>query len=111
MIGFFRDFLPMRFSLPCDWILPRLVCQFVSVCRVIGFFAADMLTLSRPRPRQDDCWEQKVPPREPSTGELRPDPQRFPSGLKALGDYMHSKGATFGLCVIRRRECARVCVY
>ena len=28
---------------------------------------------------------------------LRQNSSRFPSGLKALGDYMHSKGATFGL--------------
>jgi alpha-galactosidase len=38
-----------------------------------------------------------LPPRDPKTGELQPNSDRFPSGLKALGDYMHSKGATFGL--------------
>ena len=41
----------------------------------------------------DDCWERKTPPRDPKTGELVPEPTRFPSGLKALGDYMHSKKA------------------
>merc|ERR1711871_985880 len=41
--------------------------------------------------------EQKAPPRDPSTGALQPEPSRFPSGMKALGDYIHSKGATFGL--------------
>lgn len=45
----------------------------------------------------DDCWEQKDPKRDPTSGELVPEPTRFPSGLKALGDYIHSKGATFGL--------------
>ena len=45
----------------------------------------------------DDCWEEKHPPRDPKTGRLRPNATRFPSGLAALGDYIHSKGATFGL--------------
>lgn len=45
----------------------------------------------------DDCWEEKKPSRDPKTGELQADPDRFPSGMKALGDYMHSKGASFGL--------------
>ena len=45
----------------------------------------------------DDCWESKHPPRDPITQKLAPNATRFPSGLKALGDYMHQKGATFGL--------------
>jgi hypothetical protein len=45
----------------------------------------------------DDCWEQKDPKRDPKTNELAPDPKRFPSGMKALGDYMHSKGVKFGI--------------
>ena len=45
----------------------------------------------------DDCWEEKVPGRDPRTGELRPNATRFPSGMAALGKYMHSHGATFGL--------------
>ena len=45
----------------------------------------------------DDCWERKVPPRDPETGRLVGDPIRFPSGMKALGDYYHSKGAKYAL--------------
>jgi len=45
----------------------------------------------------DDCWENKHPARDPKTNELLPNITRFPSGLSALGDYMHEKGATFGL--------------
>ena len=30
-------------------------------------------------------------------GKLFPDPQKFPSGMKALGDYIHSKGLKFGI--------------
>lgn len=42
----------------------------------------------------DDCWED-VSGRD-SNGMLVPDSSRFPSGMKALGDYMHSKGVRFG---------------
>lgn len=45
----------------------------------------------------DDCWENVNPRRDPTTKELSPDPKRFPSGLKALGDYLHSKGVRFGI--------------
>lgn len=45
----------------------------------------------------DDCWEQKVPPRDPKTNQLRGDPIRFPNGMKALGDYYHSKGLRYAL--------------
>ena len=43
----------------------------------------------------DDCWEQKDPPRDPTTNKLRAEPTRFPSGMKALGDYYHSKNISF----------------
>ncbi len=33
----------------------------------------------------DDCWLAKE--RDPQ-GRLQPDPQRFPSGIKALADYV-----------------------
>lgn len=32
-----------------------------------------------------------------SEGRLHPDPQRFPSGIKKLSDYVHSKGLKFGI--------------
>jgi hypothetical protein len=57
-----------------------------------GFVAAGYTGI-----HMDDCWEQKKPARDPATNELVADPKRFPSGLKALGDYMHAKNATFGL--------------
>ncbi len=41
----------------------------------------------------DDCWQVKRDP----TGKIVPDPERFPSGMKALADYIHSKGLKFGL--------------
>ena len=33
----------------------------------------------------DDCW---LSHERDSNGELQPDPKRFPSGMKALGDYV-----------------------
>ena len=42
----------------------------------------------------DDCWANWQ--RDPS-GNLMPNPVRFPSGIKALADYVHSKGLKFGL--------------
>nr|XP_049701010.1 alpha-N-acetylgalactosaminidase [Helicoverpa armigera] len=42
----------------------------------------------------DDCWLEKE--RSPD-GRLVPDKKRFPSGMKALSDYVHSKGLLFGL--------------
>jgi len=44
----------------------------------------------------DDCWENQSPPRD-AQGKLAPDSLRFPSGFKALGDYMHAKGVSFGI--------------
>jgi len=41
----------------------------------------------------DDCWHGE----RDEQGFIRPDAKRFPSGLKALGDYIHSKGLKFGI--------------
>lgn len=42
----------------------------------------------------DDCWFN---PNRDSAGNLQGDPSRFPSGMKALGDYIHSRGLKFGI--------------
>jgi hypothetical protein len=34
-------------------------------------------------------------------GRLLPDPTKFPSGFKALGDYVHSLGLKFGIHIMR----------
>lgn len=41
----------------------------------------------------DDCWQGQ----RDSLGFIQPDPKRFPSGMKALADYIHSKGLKFGI--------------
>ncbi len=42
----------------------------------------------------DDCWSKRV---RNEKGELEADPVKFPSGIKALADYVHSKGLKFGI--------------
>ena len=41
----------------------------------------------------DDCWQVK----RDENGTIVADPERFPSGIKALADYVHSKGLKFGI--------------
>jgi alpha-galactosidase len=41
----------------------------------------------------DDCWHGT----RDNLGFIQPDPSRFPSGMKALADYVHSKGLKFGI--------------
>jgi alpha-galactosidase len=41
----------------------------------------------------DDCWQVS----RDENGFIVADAQRFPSGIKALADYVHSKGLKFGL--------------
>lgn len=41
----------------------------------------------------DDCWQVG----RDSLGNIVPDPERFPSGMKVLGDYIHNKGLKFGI--------------
>jgi alpha-galactosidase len=41
----------------------------------------------------DDCWQVA----RDSSGAIVADPEQFPSGIKALADYVHSKGLKLGL--------------
>ena len=41
----------------------------------------------------DDCWQVN----RDDQGNIVPDPQHFPAGMKALADYVHSKGLKFGI--------------
>lgn len=50
----------------------------------------------------DDCWMVDRLP----DGSIQPDPVRFPSGMKAVADYVHSKGLKFGVYTAQRsRTC------
>ncbi len=41
----------------------------------------------------DDCWQTG----RDAQGNILADPERFPSGIKALADYIHGKGLKLGL--------------
>ncbi|MGH9511172.1 MAG: alpha-galactosidase [Terriglobales bacterium] len=41
----------------------------------------------------DDCWQRS----RDKDGNIVVDAQNFPSGIKALSDYVHSKGLKFGI--------------
>ena len=41
----------------------------------------------------DDCWQVD----RDAQGNIIADPERFPSGMKALADYVHNKGLKFGI--------------
>jgi alpha-galactosidase len=42
----------------------------------------------------DDCWMARERDAE---GRLVPDPEKFPSGMKALADHVHERGLKFGI--------------
>lgn len=42
----------------------------------------------------DDCWQAHT---RGADGALRSHPERFPSGIKALADYVHARGLKFGI--------------
>ena len=42
----------------------------------------------------DDCWLEKT---RDANGNLVPDPAKFPNGIKAVADYVHSKGLKLGI--------------
>lgn len=43
----------------------------------------------------DDCWSQKGG--RDRNGDLVPDPAKFPSGMRALADYVHNLGLKIGI--------------
>jgi alpha-galactosidase len=43
----------------------------------------------------DDCWSVKD--RRDSNGDLIADPEKFPSGIKALAEYVHNRGLKIGI--------------
>ena len=43
----------------------------------------------------DDCWSERE--RDLESGKIVPDKIKFPNGMKAVSDYVHSKGLKFGM--------------
>ncbi len=42
----------------------------------------------------DDCWSLRE---RDAQGRIVPNPEKFPNGMKAVADYVHSKGLKFGI--------------
>ena len=42
----------------------------------------------------DDCWSKRE---RDENGRIVEDPERFPNGIRALSDYIHSLGLKFGM--------------
>lgn len=64
----------MSGAVPKVWV----VCVFV-VCKKVNL---------------DDCWMAST---RSQSNEMVADPDRFPNGIKALADYVHSKGLFLGM--------------
>lgn len=52
----------------------------------------------------DDCWAERS---RDENGRLVPSREKFPNGIKAVADYIHSKGLKFGIySCVGNRTCA-----
>lgn len=73
----------------CRGLTEILVRETADAMVDSGLLAAgyDTLTL-------DDCWSAAS---RDESGNLTNDPVKFPSGMKAIGDYIHGKGLRFGI--------------
>src|SRR5881397_2304052 len=76
-------------SFGCGGLTETLVRETADAMVNGGLLAAgyDTLTL-------DDCWSAVS---RDASGNLTNDPAKFPSGMKAVGDYIHSRGLKYGI--------------
>jgi hypothetical protein len=49
----------------------------------------------------DDAW---MAAKRDKNGALQADPEKFPKGMKEIGDYIHSKGLKYGIYQCRGRH-------
>ena len=75
---------------PSDCISEALYMDMADRLAADGYAAAGYQYINI-----DDCWASLE--RDPSTKEMVGDPKRFPSGMKALGDYVHARGLKYGI--------------
>ena len=73
----------------CNGLDESLVRQTADAMVSSGLLAAGYNTLTL-----DDCWSAVS---RDSTGNLTNDPVKFPSGMKAIGDYIHAQGLRYGI--------------
>jgi alpha-galactosidase len=73
----------------CQGLTETLIRETADAMVSSGLMAAgyDTLTL-------DDCWSAVS---RDASGNLTNDPVKFPSGMKAIGDYIHSRGLKYGI--------------
>jgi len=74
---------------PLNCISERLFMRMADLLVSEGYAAAGYEYIN-----VDDCWLAKT---RDASGRLQADPERFPSGIKALASYVHSKGLKFGI--------------
>src|SRR5256885_10801157 len=73
----------------CNGLDESLVRQTADAMVSSGLLAAGYNTLTL-----DDCWSAVS---RDSHGNLTNDPAKFPSGMKAIGDYIHAQGLRYGI--------------
>lgn len=71
----------------CD-VSEKLIREVADVMVSSGMMDAGYIYLNI-----DDCWHGE----RDSLGFIHENPERFPSGMKALADYVHSKGLKLGI--------------
>src|SRR2546425_13114074 len=76
-------------SFGCGGLTETLVHQPADAMASGGLLAAGYNTLTL-----DDCWSAVS---RDSNGNLTNDPAKFPSGMKAIGDYIHAQGLRYGI--------------
>nr|CAH0113308.1 unnamed protein product [Daphnia galeata] len=74
---------------PENCISERLFMKMADIMVSEGYLSAGYNIISL-----DDCW---LDHNRSESGQLQADASRFPNGIKALADYVHSKGLQFGM--------------
>src|SRR5712691_4392880 len=73
----------------CRDLTETLVRETADAMVSTGLLAAGYATLTL-----DDCWSAVS---RDASGNLTKDPVKFPSGMKAIGDYIHGRGLKYGI--------------
>ncbi|XP_045104674.1 alpha-N-acetylgalactosaminidase-like [Portunus trituberculatus] len=74
---------------PYNCISQNLLMQMAELMAEEGYLNAGYNMISL-----DDCW---LAHERDEQGRLQPDPDRFPSGIPALANFVHGKGLKFGI--------------
>jgi alpha-galactosidase len=72
-----------------DKINDEIICSMADVMSDEGYLEAGYEYLII-----DDCWSMRE---RDTNGSLQVDTVKFPNGIKAVSDYVHSKGLKFGI--------------